>query len=467
MNATRSRRRIQAGLIASLVGLVPGVRAETQLTTVRVAAGLTLPLFVTAPPGDTTRLFIVEQHTGTDANIKILNLSSGIVNATPFLTIHGVSTGNEQGLLGMAFHPAYATNGYFYVNFTNSAGTTVIQRYTVSANPDVADPNSAYAIVSITQPYSNHNGGWIAFGPDGYLYVGMGDGGSEGDPQDRAQNLNELLGKILRIDVNSDAFPGDPNTNYAIPPSNPFVGRPGNDAIWAYGLRNPWRNSFDRLTGDLYIADVGQGAWEEVDFQSAASLGGENCGWDCYEGNAPYDPNDCTPFTLKVFPIYTYDHGGSRCAITGGYVYRGSRICDLQGTYFFADYCAAQIWSFRYDGTNLTDFRDRTAQLDPPGSLAINSITSFGEDAAGELYICDQGGEIFKIVPVGPARGDLNNDGNINFADINPFVLALSDPDAYEAQYGYPPVQAGDINCDGHCDFGDINPFVALLSGTL
>jgi glucose/arabinose dehydrogenase len=459
------RQWSRTGFVVCLLGASGAAFGETTLTTTRVAQGLTLPLFVVAPPGDTDRLFIVEQRSGTSGRIKILNLHTGTVNATPFLTVNGVSTGNEQGLLGLAFHPDYAANGFFYVNFTDSAGTTIIRRYMVSANPDVADPNSAYPILSISQPYSNHNGGWIAFGPDGYFYAGMGDGGSAGDPQDRAQDLNQLLGKMLRINVNSDGFPLDPNTNYAIPPSNPFVGLPGNDAIWAYGLRNPWRPSFDRLTGDLYIADVGQGAWEEVDFQPASSSGGENYGWHCFEGNAPYDPNDCPPASPLVFPIYTYSHAGGNCSITGGYVYRGSQICDLQGTYFFADYCSNNIWSFRYDGANLTDFRNRTAELAPGGGLSITSITSFGEDAAGELYVCDQGGEVFKIVPVGPGKGDLNNDGAVNFGDINPFVLALSDPAEYQTQYGYPPEQAGDLNCDGAADFGDINPFVTLLAG--
>jgi glucose/arabinose dehydrogenase len=451
---------------ASLLTLATVTLSQTPLTTVRVAQGLTLPLYVTAPPGDTHRLFIVEQRTGTSADIKILNLLTGTVSATPFLTINGVSTGTEQGLLGLAFHPSYASDGYFYVDFTDSTGTTNIRRYTVSSNPDVADPNSAYPILSVAQPYSNHNGGWVAFGPDGYFYVALGDGGSGGDPQNRAQNVDVLLGKLLRIDVDGDDFPLDPNTNYAVPPDNPFVGGTGNAAIWAYGLRNPWRDSFDRLTGDLYIADVGQSSWEEIDFQPAGSPGGQNYGWRCYEGDHAYNTTGCASPDTMVFPIYEYDHSNGNCAITGGYVYRGQQICDLQGTYFFADYCSAQIWSFRYDGTNLTELTNRTAELAPGGGLSINSITSFGEDAAGELYICDQGGEVFKIVPVGPRKGDMNNDGTVDFGDINPFVLALSDPAAYQAQYGYPPAQAGDLNCDGSADFGDINPFVALLVGS-
>ena len=454
---------VAAAVGCSLLPSPPPAEADTTLTTVRVASGLSNPLFVTAPPGDTHRAFLVEQRLGTQGRVRILNLDTGIVNATPFLTVNGVSTGDEQGLLGLAFHPDYSSNGYFYVDFTNAAGTTTIRRYTVSSDPDVADPNSAYSILSIPQPYANHNGGWIAFGPDGYLYISMGDGGSGGDPQGHAQNVNDLLGKLLRLDVNGDAFPTDPNTNYAIPPTNPFVGLNGRDEVWAYGLRNPWRCSFDRLTHDLFIADVGQNAWEEIDFQPAGSLGGQNYGWRCYEGNHAYNTSGCNAPGTMVFPIYEYGHNPA-CSITGGYVYRGSQICDLRGTYFFADYCSAHIWSFRYNGLNVTDFRDRTAELHPAGGLTIDSITSFGEDAAGELYICDRGGEVFKIVPAGPHKGDLNNDGVVNFDDVDAFVLALFDPAGYQTHYGYPATQAGDLNCDGLVDFDDISPFVALLT---
>jgi glucose/arabinose dehydrogenase len=458
-------------LLLSMIGLVgctlpqpPAAQGqpETPLTTVRVASGLTLPLFVTAPPGDTHRLFIVEQRSGTIGRIKILNLQTGLVNATPFLSVPGVSTGNEQGLLGLAFHPNYAANGYFYIDYTDSSGNTQIKRYTASADPNLADPSSVYSILTIAQPFSNHNGGWIGFGADSYLYIGSGDGGSEGDPSGRGQDINQLLGKMLRIDVNGDDFPADPTHNYAIPPTNPFVGVAGADEIWAYGLRNPWRNSFDRLTHDFYIGDVGQNSWEEIDFQPAGSPGGQNYGWRCYEGNHAYNTAGCAAPGTMVFPIYEYSHSSGGCSITGGYVYRGG-ICDLSGTYFFADYCSNKIWSFRYDGHTLTDFRDRTTQLAPGGGMSINSITSFGEDARGELYVVDQGGEVFKIVAVGPQKGDLNNDGVVNFGDINAFVLALSDPTAYTLQYGYPPEQAGDLDCDGRMTFGDISPFVALL----
>jgi glucose/arabinose dehydrogenase len=372
--------------------LVLPTASATELTTTRVASGLSSPVFVTSPSGDLERLFIVEQP----GRIKIL--TGGEILPAPFLDIvDRVSFGGERGLLGLAFHPDYDDNGYFYVNYTNNSGNTVISRFDVSADPDLADPSSEYVILTISQPYSNHNGGMIAFGPlDGYLYVGMGDGGSAGDPQNRAQNDGVLLGKLLRIDIDG----GDP---YAIPPDNPFAG-PGDplDEIWAKGVRNPWRFSFDKLTGDLYIGDVGQNIWEEIDFQPASSPGGENYGWRLMEGNHCYNPPDnCDPGGL-TYPIHEYSHGGTpfRCSVTGGYVYRGGSIPDLQGAYFFADYCSNQIWSFRYDGENVVGLTDRTSELAPGNGFSIDDISSFGEDAGGELYIVDLGGEVFKIVPV-------------------------------------------------------------------
>lgn len=449
-----------------LAFVAPAGRGDTALTTVQVASGLTRPVFVTAPPGDAHRIFIVEQRSGNVGRVRIVNLDTGVLYATPFLSVSGVSTGSEQGLLGLAFHPAYAENGYFYVNFTRADGDTVVRRYTVSADPDVADPNSAQTVLIVDQPYGNHNGGWLGFGPDGYLYVALGDGGDANDPQNRAQNVESLLGKMLRLDVDGDDFPADPNANYAIPPTNPFVGVVGRDEIWAYGLRNPWRNSFDRLTGDLWIADVGQSAREEIDFQPASSPGGENYGWRCMEGTLCTGLSGCTCNAPELIdPIYEYSHALG-CSITGGYVYRGTAVCDLRGTYFFADYCAASIWTFRYEGGTVTDFRDRTEELDPNGPATINSITSFGEDARGELYVCDLGGEVYRIVAAaGPAKGDLNNDGAVDFGDINAFVLALTNAEAYRLLYGLEPSAAGDLDCDGGLNFGDINLFVALLAG--
>ncbi len=406
---------------------VRGAIGDAALTTDTVATGLSRPLYVTHVPGDFGRVFVVEQRvgTGTTARIRIVTLPDHALLPTPFLTVSGVSTGDEQGLLGLAFHPDYASNGYFYINYTDSGGTTRIVRYTVSGDPDVADSGSATAVLSIAQPFSNHNGGWMGFGPDGYLYISTGDGGSANDPGNRAQDItSQLLGKMLRLDVNGDDFPDDPNKNYSNPADNPFVGETGDDEIWAYGLRNPWRPAFDRATGDLFIADVGQGTWEEINFQPAASTGGENYGWRCMEGNHCTGLTGCTCDVdcgnqLLVCPIYEYNHNsdGFSCSVTGGYVYRGCAIPDLVGTYFFADYCSDRIKSFRYDGT-ISAFTDRTAELDPPGGTTITSITSFGEDAFGELYICDRGGEVFKIVPVDPQGPDCNGNGRNDACDI-------------------------------------------------
>jgi glucose/arabinose dehydrogenase len=373
-------------------------------------------------------LFIVEQHTG---RIKILNLNTGLVNSTPFLDIDGLATGNEQGLLGLAFHPDYAANGLFYVNFNESSGTTNIRRYQVSAgNPDIANPGSGTTVMTYSQPYSNHNGGWLGFGPDSFLYISSGDGGSGNDPGNRAQDItSQKLGKILRINVNGDDFPGDTNRNYAIPSSNPFVGWTGDDEIWAYGLRNPWRASFDRLTGDLYIADVGQIQREEINFQPASSTGGENYGWRVMEGtrcNFPSDPLPCYDPSFTA-PIHEYMHVGAPDgghSITGGYVYRGP-IRQLQGTYFFTDYVSDQIWSFRFDGTSKTEFVNRTAELSPDVG-SIGSISSFGEDAFGNLYIVDLGGEVFKIVCKPAASGDFEGDCDVDLTDFAMFALAWS-----------------------------------------
>jgi glucose/arabinose dehydrogenase len=408
---------------AALACWLAASHASAIVSTVRVASGLSRPVFATAPPGDYGRLFVVEQHSG---QIKILDLTSGQIAATPFLTISNLARGGEQGLLGLAFHPDYANNGYFYVNRTDSAGTTQVERYQVSTNANVANPTPT-TLLSIAQPQTNHNGGWLGFGPDGYLYVATGDGGAgddlgtghtpgTGNAQDITANL---LGKMLRLDVNNPA----PGMNYGIPSDNPFVGREGDDEIWAYGLRNPWRASFDRTTGDLWIADVGQVVKEELNFQPATSTGGENYGWRLREGTiatpTPFPPatpvgGDRPPGAID--PIHEYDHTATvpNRAITGGYVYRGP-IEELQGKYFFADFSPARnIWSLTFDGsdpedfdgTNFVDFQDWTQMLAPDGAT-IGDIGSFAEDAAGNLYLIDLGvftsspggGEIFRIVP--------------------------------------------------------------------
>jgi glucose/arabinose dehydrogenase len=397
-------------LMFALLAFVPLATSPLiAATTTRVASGLSRPVFVTSLPQDYDRIFIIEQRT---ALIKILHFSTGTIDT--FLNIDSlvIDSGNERGLLGMCFHPDYANNGYFYVHYDNNAGNSVIARFTVTSNPDSADAHSRFQILQVIQPagQDNHKSGMISFGPDGYLYVSFGDGGSANDPGNRAQSDTTLLGKMLRIDV-------DGGSPYVIPPDNPFVNLPPLDEIWAKGLRNPWRWSLDRLTGDLYIADVGQNAWEEVDFQPAGSAGGQNYGWRCMEGFHCTGLTGCTCNSPSLtLPIHEYGHADG-CAITGGYVYRGCAIPEYQGLYFFADNCSDSIWSFRYANGTVSELTNRTAELDPPGALNIGDISSFGEDAYGELYICDLlGGEIFKIVP--NTMTDCNNNGIPDLCDI-------------------------------------------------
>ena len=370
----------------------------------RLATGLARPVYLTVAPGDTHRLYVLEQQRG---RILVVDRSSGQVAPTPFLQLPNVSRGNEQGLLGVAFDPGYAENGLFYVNYTDSTGATNVVRYQVSGDPNVADPATAQTVLRIDQPQSNHNAGWMEFGPsDGYLYIATGDGGASDDNGNghtsgigNAQDLTDnLLGKLLRIDVTKDAFPADPERNYAIPADNPFVGQTGDDEIWAYGLRNPWRNSFDRLTGDLYIGDVGQSAREEINFQPANSLGGENYGWRLREGSISTPGVGGARPADSVEPIYEYRHDASPTggfSVTGGYVYRGP-IEPLQGHYFFADYVSSQVWSFRYDGQQLSDFQYRTEQL-LPDEGTVTSISSFGEDHEGNVYLLNLDGDVFRI----------------------------------------------------------------------
>ena len=365
-----------------------------RLQQIGTALGLNFPLFMTAAPGDNTRVFVVEKG-GT---IKIVNLATQQTLPAPFLDLTGqVSTGDEQGLLGMAFHPNFALNGFFYVNLINLSGDSEIRRYTVpTGTPNVADPASALIILTVDQPggFTNHKAGWLGFGQDGFLYAAFGDGGGVGDPNENGQNTGTLLGKILRINVDVDDFPGDAARNYGIPPGNPFAGGGGLAEIWSFGLRNPWRPSFDRATGDLYIADVGQAQREEVNvatFSSGAGAG-VNYGWDTMEGTLCFEPAvGCTTGGLAL-PVLEYDHGQG-CSITGGYVYRGGTIAGLQGTYFYGDFCSGFVRSFRFANGAATEQLDR-AGLAPPGG----GITSFGEDAAGELYIVTQGGGLFRIV---------------------------------------------------------------------
>lgn len=363
-----------ATVLAAVLARPASAAPEVQLKPELIAQNLSLPVELTAPAGD-PRLFVVEQ-TG-----RIQILTDGKRAAAPFLDLSGsVSSGNEQGLLGLAFHPDYASNGRFFVDYTDRDGTTRIVAYKVSADPNVADPASATELLSIKQPYANHNGGWIAFGPDGLLYIGMGDGGAGGDPGKRAQNPNELLGKILRIDVNGAA-------PYAIPPGNPFAGGGGAREIFALGVRNPWRNAFD---GDhLIIADVGQDKWEEISTLPLAQPGA-NLGWNRVEGPACFGARTCDMAGL-VAPIYSYAHADGGCSITGGQVYRGKAIPELDGQYFFADFCAGFVRSFAIADGRAGDVTDWTP------TLGVGAITSFGTDAAGELYITSIEGNLFRV----------------------------------------------------------------------
>lgn len=349
----------------------------------QVAAGLDNPVFLTAPAGD-KRQFIVERP----GRIRILQ--DGLVQSVPFLDISArVSAAGEGGLLSMAFHPQYAQNGQYFIYYTDAARDIVVERRTVSANPNLSDPLAVREVIRIPHPgFSNHFGGLLAFGPDGYLYLGTGDGGSAGDPPRNAQNLGVLLGKLLRLDVNAAAA----GAGYAIPQSNPFVGLAGRRAeIWAYGLRNPWRFAFDGAL--LYIADVGQDRREEVDI-NPVSQGGLNYGWNILEGSLCYNADSCASAGLAA-PAFEYDHGAggaNGCSITGGYVYRGAAIPELAGRYFYSDYCAGFLKSFiAAAGPGVTEQTDWNIPKQ-------SAVVSFGRDAEGELYLVSASGTISKIV---------------------------------------------------------------------
>lgn len=360
--------------------LLATLQAQPQTGLETFAQGLNAPASINHA-GD-SRLFVVEQ-TGT---IQIVD-EQGEINSEPFLNIEDrISYGGERGLLGLAFHPDYETNGYFYVNYTGPDGDTHVSEFSVSeSDPDLANPDSERILLTIDQPYSNHNGGEIRFGPEGYLYIGTGDGGSAGDPENRAQDMTSLLGKMLRIDV--DGVP------YLIPPDNPFVDDPdARDEIWSSGMRNPWRFSFDKETGDLWIADVGQNEYEEVNYEPAESNGGLNYGWRCYEGNHEYNTDGCQDQGAYTFPVHEYSHtqtGG--CSVTGGFVYRGEAYPNMQGHYLFADYCNDKIWTLYDDNGNWeTTFQSQ---------FSGNNFATFGEDSAGELYVAGLStGTIYKIV---------------------------------------------------------------------
>jgi len=351
-----------------------GLRAQ------QVVEGLTNPVYLTAPKND-PRLFVVEQP----GRIRIVK--GGVLLATPFLDITArVISGGERGLLSMAFDPAYATNGRFYVYYTGTQGDIFVDRFTVSTNPDVANTTSDPVLTIQHRANSNHNGGLLLFGPDGMLYLGTGDGGGAGDVPNNAQNIDVLLGKILRLNV--AALP------YTIPAGNPFVGQAGADEIWAYGLRNPWRFAFDvppdGSSPKLYIADVGQGAREEVNVVDA-SAAGLNYGWRTMEGTQCYNPSSGCNQAGLTLPILDYDHGQTGgCSITGGFVYRGTAIPEVRGHYFYSDYCSGWLRSFRLSGGVAVDQRDWAL-------ASIGNVTSFGVDGAGELYVLSANGRAYRV----------------------------------------------------------------------
>lgn len=385
-------RKLITGFVICALGVLYGCNSDTLISTPMPSTALTLvasalnsALYVTSPPGDSARIFVVQQN----GIIRVLRhdtlLTAQFLNVGSLIAFTG-----ERGLLSLAFDPAYATNRAFYIDYTDKNGNINLVRYRVqAANPNLADAASAEILLTIPHAtYSNHNGGLLLFGPDGYLYMGTGDGGSSGDPNGNGQDSTKLLGKILRLDV-SGASP------YTIPPTNPFVGRPpAAPEVWAYGLRNPWRFSFDRVTHDFYIGDVGQNAWEEVDFAPAGDPGGHNYGWNRLEGTHCYKPSVGCSTAGVVSPVYEYDHTNGDCSVTGGYVYRGARAPSFVGRYFFGEYCGEWIRSFKMQAGVATDVRDHTADF---GTLP--GITSFGEDGRGEMYITLQSGQVYRIAP--------------------------------------------------------------------
>jgi hypothetical protein len=343
-----------------------------------VASGFRSPLDLQSVREDRERLYVVEQG----GRVRVVR--NGQLQAAAFLDVSDrISTGGERGLLGLAFHPRFAQNRRFFVNYTNPAGDTHLAEFQASSG-DAASAATERVLLRVAQPFSNHNGGGLAFGSDGYLYAGLGDGGSGGDPLGNGQRLDTHLGKMLRIDVDAGA-------PYAVPADNPFRARSGAlPEIWAFGLRNPYRFSFDRVTGELYVGDVGQNAVEEVDV-AAARAGGQNYGWNVTEGSLCYNPRTGCDKTGLTGPVLEYDHSQG-CSVTGGVVYRGCRMPDLAGTYFFGDFCRGSVRSFRYAGGQATDVRQWSLS-------GVSAVSSFGLDADGEVYVVDYDGEVYRLEP--------------------------------------------------------------------
>lgn len=434
--------------------------ADYTLATEVVADGFTRPVFATTPPGDTTRLFVLEQHTGL---VRIVE--GGAILEPPFLDLGGdLAQENEQGLLGMAFDPAFAETGRVYLSYTRGDGASVVARYTVpEATPNLADPNTAEIVFGpIPQPFANHNGGMIAFGPDGYLYLSLGDGGSRNDPDNRAQDLDTVLGKLLRLDVSGDG-------PAVAPPTNPFVSLGGDSPyIWAYGLRNPWRFTFDRATGDMYIGDVGQNAFEEIDYQPASSMGGENYGWKLLEASNPHlcpypTEQECDERRAEtVLPIHEYPRDVGR-SVTGGYVYRGPEAPGFHGTYLFADFVTSRVWSFRYGPGGVEAFTERTGEVQPPGGEPIAFIPSFGEGPDGTLYLLDfanfveGAGRVLRIRVF--SKADFDRNGEVDATDIQQIINVVLGADDIGP--------AADVNGDGEVDAADIQRVINEVLGVV
>ena len=380
MSSVSGRGRLGVVALTAFAGslVVAPAPAQTPLRLELVASGLQVPVLVTAPRTDFERIFIA------DKNGRIRIVRNGVLLPTPFLDLAATGllvNAGEMGMLGLAFHPDYADNGRFFVNFTNVDGDTEVIELARSSDPDRASPATIRGFFTVAQPFANHNGGMLAFGPDGFLYVGLGDGGAGGDPQDNAQNPATKLGKILRIDV--DAYPTPPPGN-----------APGGDPdVLHRGLRNPWRFSFDRATGDLYVGDVGQNRLEEIDVVPAGS-GGRNFGWRVMEASQCFQPRDGCDTTGLLLPVVEYDREVG-CSVTGGYVYRGSAVPGLVGRYLYGDYCSNRVFAFRWSDGVASEPVELTADLDPDG--LIQGLSSFGEDAAGELYVTSLGGSVFRI----------------------------------------------------------------------
>lgn len=380
--------------------------SANDIAVIKVADVPAKALYITQPSNETDRLFVLNQKG------RIHIITNGETLKTPFLDIsdrvHGSLTpGSEEGLLGLAFHPDYKTNGYFYLNYVNKNDSSIVSRFSVTDNPNIADEGTEKMILGIPQPFGNHNGGHLAFGPkDGMLYIGFGDGGKWGDPYNNSQDLKTLLGAILRINVDK----GDP---YTIPPDNPFFNDTGKRSeIFCYGLRNPWRFSFDRETSDLFIGDVGQNLWEEINWLTWDESLGANFGWRTMEGNHCYDPEEFCDTTGLIMPVFEYPNNASYmkiligmdereatgCSVTGGYVYRGNNNPDLWGTYIFGDYCTGRIWSFKLKNGKPTKFKNLRPELKKHSRDVPLFISSFGEDSSGELYVVDYLGAVYKFI---------------------------------------------------------------------